>query len=72
MVDLLFNVVPVFVGILFLSLLCDSFLCVHSSFAIILRRKGKLVTLLLVPCGSIVTLNLLWFFLTVSWLVCSM
>ena len=35
---------------------CYALLCVHSSFAIILKRKRKLVTV-----------NVLWFFLTVPW-----
>ena len=36
-----------FVGVLCLSLFCYALLCVHSSFAIILKRKRKLVALLL-------------------------
>ena len=36
-----------FVGGLCLSLHCYAFLCVHSSFAIILKSKRKLVVLLL-------------------------
>ena len=35
------------VGVLCLSLFCYALLCVHSSFAIILKRKRKLVALLL-------------------------
>ena len=46
-VDLVFNVFPLFVGVLCLSLFCYALLCVHSSFAIILKRKRKLVALLL-------------------------
>ena len=38
---------PLFVGILCLSLFCYALLCFHSSFAIILKRKRKLVALLL-------------------------
>ena len=38
---------PLFVGVPCLSLFCYALLCVHSSFAIILKRKKKLVTLLL-------------------------
>ena len=34
-------------GVLCLSLFCYALLCVHSSFAIILKRKRKLVALLL-------------------------
>ena len=37
---------PLFVGVLCLSLFCYVLLCVHSSFAIVLNRKRKLVTLL--------------------------
>ena len=36
---------PLFVGILCLSLFCYAFLCVHSGFATILKRKRKLVAL---------------------------
>ena len=34
-----------FVRVLCLSLFCNALLCVHSSFAIILKRKRKLVVL---------------------------
>ena len=51
-----------FVGVLCLSLFCYALLCVHSSFAIILKRKRKLVALI-----CIVTINVLWLFLTVPW-----
>ena len=40
-------------------------LCVHSSFAIILKRKRKLVALLLLSNRCIVTVNVLWLFPTV-------
>ena len=40
-------------------------LCVHSSFAIILKRKRKLVALLLLSYRCIVTINVLWLFFTV-------
>ena len=33
---------PLFVGVLCLSLFCYALLCVHSSFAIVLKRKRKL------------------------------
>ena len=36
-----------FVGVLCLSLFCYALLCVHSSFAIILKKKRKLASLLL-------------------------
>ena len=56
-----------FVGVLCLSLFCYVFRCVHSSFVIILKRKRKLVTLLLLSCRCIVTIDVLWFFLTMPW-----
>ena len=58
---------PLFVGALCLSLFCYILLCVHFSFAIILKRKRKLVALLLLSCRCIVTLNILWLSLTVPW-----
>ena len=54
-----------FVGILCLSLFCYALLCVHSSFAIILKRKRKLVALLFLSYICIATVNVLWLFLTV-------
>ena len=51
--------------VLCLSLLCYALLCVHSSFAIILNRKRKLVALLLLSYRCIVTINVLWLFFTV-------
>ena len=42
-------------------------LCVHSSFAIILKRKRKLIALLLLSYRCIVTMSVLWCFLTVPW-----
>ena len=56
-----------FVGILCLSLFCYALLCVHSSFAIILKRKRKLVALLLLSYRCIVTINFVWPFLAVPW-----
>ena len=50
-----------------LSLFCYALLCVHSNFVIILKRKRKLVALLLLSYRCIVTINVLWLFLTVSW-----
>ena len=61
---------PLFVGVLCLSLFCYALLCAHSSFAIILKKK-KLVVLLLLSYRCIVTINVLWLFLTVGGLVCS-
>ena len=48
-------------------LFCYALLCVQSSFAIILKRKRKLVALLLLSYRCIVTINVLWLFLTVPW-----
>ena len=58
---------PLFVGVLCLYLFCYALLCVHSSFAIILKKKRKLVALLLLSYRCIVTINVLGLFLTVSW-----
>ena len=57
---------PFFVGVLFFFF-CYALLCVHSSFAIILKRKRKLVALLLLSFRCIVSVNVLWLFLTVAW-----
>ena len=51
------------VGILCLSLFCCVLLCVFSSFVIILKRKRELVALRY----CLVTVNVLWVFLTVPW-----
>ena len=56
-----------FVGVLCLSLFCYALLCVYSSFAIILNRTRKLFALLLLSYRCIVTINVLWLFLTVLW-----
>ena len=58
---------PLFVGVLCLSLFWYALLCVLSSFAVILKRKRKLVALLLLSYRCIVTINTLWLFLTVPW-----
>ena len=50
-----------------LSLFCYALLCVHSSFAIILKRKRKLGALLLLFYRCIVTINVMWLFLAVLW-----
>ena len=42
-------------------------LCVHSSFAIILKRKRKLIALLYLSYRCIVTISVLLLFLTVTW-----
>ena len=52
-------------GVVWLSLFCYALLCAHSSFAIILKRKRKLVALLLLSYRCIVTINVLWLFLMV-------
>ena len=46
---------------------CCALHCAHSSFAIILKRKRKLVALLLLSYRCIVTINVLWLFLMVLW-----
>ena len=56
---------PLFVRFLRLYLFCYALLCVHSSFAIILKMKRKLVALVLYSYRCIVTINVLWLFLTV-------
>ena len=58
---------PLYVGVLCLSMFYYALLCVHSSFAIILKRKRKLVALLLLSFRCIVTINVLWLFLTLPW-----
>ena len=46
-------------------------LCVHSSFAIVLKRERKLVALLLLSnrCFATCTVNVLWLFLTVPFVM---
>ena len=58
---------PLFVGVLCLYLFGYALLCVHYSFAIILKRKRKLVALLLLSYRCSVTINVLWLYLTVPW-----
>ena len=55
---------PLYVGVLCLYLFCYALLCVYSSFAIILKRKRKLVALLLLSYRCIVVL---WLFLAAPW-----
>ena len=50
---------PLFVGVLCLSLFCYELLCVHSSFAIILKRKKKLAALILLSYRCIFTINVM-------------
>ena len=54
-------------GVLRLSLFCYALLCVHFSFATILKRKKKLMALLLLSYRCIVNTNVLWLFLMVPW-----
>ena len=60
---------PLFVVVLCLSLFCYALLYVHSSVAIILKRKIKLVALLFLSYRCGVTINVLWRFLTVPWVI---
>ena len=57
--------VPLFVEVLCLSLFCYALLCVHSSFAITLKRERKLVALHLLSYRCILTVNVLCVFLMV-------
>ena len=50
-----------------MSLFCYALLCVHSSFAVILKRKRKLGALLILSYRCIVAINVLWLFLMVPW-----
>ena len=59
---------PLFVRVRCLSLFSYALLCVHSSFAIILKRRRTQVALLLLSYRWIVTINVLWLFLTVPWI----
>ena len=56
-----------YVGVLCLSLVCKVLLCVHSSFAAVLKKKRKLVALLLLSYGCVVAANVLWLLLAVPW-----
>ena len=56
-----------FVGVLCLSSFCYVLLCDHSSFAIILKRKRKLVAYVFLSYRCIATISFLWLFLTVPW-----
>ena len=50
---------PLVVGVLSLSLFCCTFLCVLSSFAIILERERELVASLLLSYACLVTVNVI-------------
>ena len=56
---------PLFEGVL--CLFCYTVFCGHSRFAFLLKRNRKLVILLLVSDRCLVTVNVLWLFLTVPW-----
>ena len=53
--------------VLCLSLFCYALLCVHSTFAIVLKRKITLVDLLLLSYRCLVNVNVMRLFLTVRW-----
>ena len=56
-----------FVRVLCLSLFCHALRSVHSSFAIILKRKLVALLLLSYRCIGTVTVNVMWLFLAVPW-----
>ena len=58
---------PLVVGVLCLSLFCCALLCVLSCFAIILKRKRERVALLWLSYRCLVTIPVLWLFVTVPW-----
>ena len=58
---------PLFVGVRCWFLFWYPLLCVLSSFVINLTRKRELVALLLLSFRCLVTENVLWLFLTESW-----
>ena len=64
---LLFNVLPIVYWSSAFVFVCYALLCVRSSFAIILKRKINLVSLLLFSYRCIGSFNVLWLFLTVPW-----
>ena len=68
-VDLLFKFMyhQLLVGVLCSSLLWYTLRNVLSSFLVILTRKREIVALLLLSFGCLVTVNVLWLFLTVPW-----
>ena len=63
---LCFMYFPLFTEFLCLSLFRYVLLCIHSNFAIVLKRERELVTLLLLSYRYTVTITVLWLFLTVS------
>ena len=66
-VDLLFNELTIVCGGSVLSLFWYALLCILFSFTIILKKKRELVALLLLSYGGLVTVNVMWLFLTVPW-----
>ena len=54
-------------GVLCLSMVCYALLCVHSSFAIILKRERKPTAFLLLSYRFIVTITVPLLFLAVPW-----
>ena len=50
-----------------MSVFWYALLCVVSSYAIILKRIRGLVGLLLLSYRSLITVNVLWHFLTMPW-----
>ena len=64
---LLLLVLPIVCGSSLFVFVCYALLCVYSSFAIILKRKRKLVALLLLPYRCLVIVNVLWLFLKMPW-----
>ena len=69
MVDLLLIVTPI-VGVCNCSLFCCTLLYVPSSFAIILMGKSEPVALLSLSSRCLVIV--VWLFLAVLWVVCSL
>ena len=63
-VDVLFYVPPMFVGVLCWSMFWFAKLCVLYSFAFVLTRKRELVALLLLSFGYLVTVYVLMLILT--------
>ena len=67
-VELLFNVLLIACGNSMFVFVLVCITCVLSSFAIILKRRRKLVALLLLSNRClVVTANVMWLFLTVPW-----
>ena len=62
---LLFNVLPIVCGGSVSVFVWYALLCVLFIFAIILKRKRELVALLLLSYGCLITVNVLWLFLTI-------